>query len=662
MRGFSRAVDSGNFKPKRAEGGPISRMEIDMKSIAGVFHPVEDRTESVRGVGSSLFANRRCVRMYVTVAALLCAALGAVHPAAAQLRESSGSASASSPAYTSIVVFGDSLSDTGNDALLSSSLYGVSAQVPGPATGYTNGRFTDGTDTVPATRNYNGVWVEQLAAKLTAHPVVMNSLAGGTNYAYGFATTDVGTSVFAYGPYDALQFSVNNMGLQMSTYMGTHPTINSSVLFVVWGGANDLINATSSSDIVNAAARDVALVQQLISAGATDIVVPNLPPLGLVPRFNGSPTTSVPATGAAQGFDQALAAGLAGLAAANPGKTLHIFSLDVYTLFNTIVGPPVMSGFANVTASSQGNSAINPDTYLFWDDLHPTTFGHSLIANAAYTLIGTPVTTATAVTSSNADANLNAAVTLTAAVTATSGTPMGTVTFTDGSTVLGSGLVTGNSTTASVSLSTSSLAAGTHNIVASYAGVNGYVSSNSAAFSEVIVAPTFTASVAPNSMTLARGGIGATTLTLTPAGGYTGNFLITCGTLPAHFSCTPAKASLTVVDATSVATAVTISTDVATAAVDPHHPGGGTAPVLFALAGLPLWGLVSFKRRQRKGKRGLPLLALALLLCCAGVGLTGCAGDSKANDAVDGTYTIPLVVTPATGSATTVNLTVVVDQ
>jgi outer membrane lipase/esterase len=115
-------------------------------------------------------------------------------------------------AYTSVVVFGDSLSDTGNDATLSAAKYTVNGQVPGPATDYTNGRFTDGTDTVPAAHNYNGVWVEQLATMLAAHPPVTNSLAGGTNYAYGFGTTDVGTTVFTYGPGNALSFVVNNIG------------------------------------------------------------------------------------------------------------------------------------------------------------------------------------------------------------------------------------------------------------------------------------------------------------------------------------------------------------------------------------------------------------------------------------------------------------------
>ena len=133
-------------------------------------------------------------------------------------------------AYTSIVVIGDSLSDTGNDAFQSNAKYGFAAQVPGPLTGYTNGRFTDGTDTLPAARNYTGVWVEQLAAQLTAKPAVTASLLGGRNYAYGFATTNTGTTPFTYGPGNALSFTVNNMGQQLQDYLATNPTINNSTL------------------------------------------------------------------------------------------------------------------------------------------------------------------------------------------------------------------------------------------------------------------------------------------------------------------------------------------------------------------------------------------------------------------------------------------------
>jgi len=54
--------------------------------------------------------------------------------------------------YTSIVIFGDSLSDTGNDAYLSHHKYGV--RIPGPYADYTDGRFTDGDDTIPVARKY----------------------------------------------------------------------------------------------------------------------------------------------------------------------------------------------------------------------------------------------------------------------------------------------------------------------------------------------------------------------------------------------------------------------------------------------------------------------------------------------------------------------------
>jgi phospholipase/lecithinase/hemolysin len=36
----------------------------------------------------------------------------------------------------------------------------------------------------------------------------------------------------------------------------------------------------------------------------------------------------------------------------------------------------------NVTASSQG-APVNPDLFLFWDDIHPTTHGHNIVAMSA---------------------------------------------------------------------------------------------------------------------------------------------------------------------------------------------------------------------------------------------------------------------------------------
>ena len=101
--------------------------------------------------------------------------------------------------YTSIVVFGDSLSDTGNVADLTQAKYGF--RLPSPAFDYTDGRFTDGADTEPAARNFFGVWIEQLAATLPSKPVIKASLDGGTDYAYGFATTGGGTGRLHLRPF-----------------------------------------------------------------------------------------------------------------------------------------------------------------------------------------------------------------------------------------------------------------------------------------------------------------------------------------------------------------------------------------------------------------------------------------------------------------------------
>jgi len=288
------------------------------------------------------------------------------------------------PDYKSIVVFGDSLSDTGNVADLTQAKYGI--RIPGPDADYTDGRFTDGADTDPAAETYFGVWIEQLAATFPSKPKIKASLDGGTDYAYGFAFTGTDTSVFSFGPSDSLSVNVNNIGQQVTNYLATHPKIDDKTLFVIWGGANDLLNATSDDDVIDAGINQAIHIQRLIDAGATQFIVPNLPPLGLVPRLNGSPTTSVPATEAAELYNEVLAGGIAVVRDFNRRKNINLAQLDVFALFNQIVADPAEYALVNVTTSSQA-AAVDPDTYLFWDGLHPTTRGHNILAIAAGKLL-----------------------------------------------------------------------------------------------------------------------------------------------------------------------------------------------------------------------------------------------------------------------------------
>lgn len=320
---------------------------------------------------SSLQRNQRTASLRGTMllAGLLFALLAATH----------------AQQYTSIVVFGDSLSDIGNVADLTQAKYGI--RIPGPIADYTDGRFTDGFDTIPPARSYEGVWVEQLAALLKSKPPVSASLDGGTDYAYGFATTGPGTGLFTFGPSDSLFVYVDNVGQQITDYLATHPKIDDKTLFVVWGGAIDVLYATSTNDVVQAALRQSANVQRLIHAGATSFLVLNLPPLGDTPRLNGSTSTSVPANQASALYNATLNAGLTVVSLFDPLKHVEIERLDVFRLFNAVLASPATYGLSNVTGMSQGDYLVDPDTFLFWDDLHPTTHGHEILALAALRLV-----------------------------------------------------------------------------------------------------------------------------------------------------------------------------------------------------------------------------------------------------------------------------------
>jgi phospholipase/lecithinase/hemolysin len=297
-------------------------------------------------------------------------------------------------AYSTIVVFGDSLSDTGNVLHLSlNNPFGipVPAYVPLFGEDYTYGRFTDGPDTVPYGRKHFGVWIEQLAAILPGQPLVINSLDHGTNYAYGYATTANGTSTLSFGGGDSVQ--IEDIGQQITDYLATNPQIDNHTLFVVWGGAIDLLGALSASspnDVFEAAAHQTLNIRRLIQAGATQFLVPNLPPLGLVPRLNGSPATSLPANAASLLFNSYLAIGVAILKDSYPRRHLTFYQLDVFNLFLRVVASPGSYSLTNVKDSADNlpqPQYANPDTYLFWDDLHPTTTGHYILASAALDLL-----------------------------------------------------------------------------------------------------------------------------------------------------------------------------------------------------------------------------------------------------------------------------------
>jgi phospholipase/lecithinase/hemolysin len=280
---------------------------------------------------------------------------------------------ASASTISEFIVFGDSLSDNGNAYI------GTGGAIPAPPA-YTTGRFTDGPDSVPSTQ-IQGVWVEQLAAMMGV-PVPQPFLLGGTNYAVGGSDTGFGT---APSP---------GMEAEVATFLSSSSKpVPSSALYILWGGSGDLLGATTPADVLAAEPTAIANltgeIDTLAAAGARDFLWLDLPPLGQIPRHLDSPLHNAEQTASAQFRTDWLSA-IATLETANP--QIKITGLDVFSLYNQIAADPAAFGLTNVTGSAQGQD-VNPNDYLFWDDEHPTTVGHGILAKAAYAeLVPEPAT------------------------------------------------------------------------------------------------------------------------------------------------------------------------------------------------------------------------------------------------------------------------------
>ncbi len=264
---------------------------------------------------------------------------------------------------TGIVSFGDSLSDVGNDFIASKGTQ------PAPTADYYQGRFTNG-----------GNWLDFLAHDLgVAAPVA--SLAGGSDYAFGGASTGSGTTTYAPGE------QVPNVDSQIAMYLSTH-TPTASQLFTIWAGANNLLIGNQSNPTVPA--QDIAKeITTLAAAGAKQFLIPNLPLFGEIPASTGLSSAQRQALDAwSVGFNQTLQAEAASLQK-SLGVQIHV--ADVQGLFQSVLANPGSYGFTNVTGSAI-NSSLTGNGYLFWDAEHPTTAADALLGELGAQSVPEPST------------------------------------------------------------------------------------------------------------------------------------------------------------------------------------------------------------------------------------------------------------------------------
>ncbi len=256
-----------------------------------------------------------------------------------------------------MVVFGDSLSDNGN-------LYTV-IHLPVPPM-YDLGRSTDGPTTYPAS-SISGLWEEQLAPSLGL-AVPQPDLVNTVNLNFAFAGAETGALAnSASGPY--------GMAAQVQRYLDEKPANVATALHLFWGGTNDVFDYADPLSAEKTAVENISnQIDSIAQAGGRYFVWLNLFPLELTPRGAGSAAIKEACANFATDMPQAIAS----LQASHPG--INIIPVDVYSLFKQITQAPAEYGFTNVTTQSQ-SFAVNPDQYVFWDYLHPTTKVHQVIAN-----------------------------------------------------------------------------------------------------------------------------------------------------------------------------------------------------------------------------------------------------------------------------------------
>src|SRR5882757_2920145 len=272
---------------------------------------------------------------------------------------------------TQVVAFGDSLSDAGNASIAT---FGT---IPGPgyATRIIPGvPFPVGYFTNPQSgTGPSDLWIDQFAAKLgVADPSPALAPLGGSNYAVGSALT--GSANLA------------DMQNQVNLFLATHPgTASPTALYTLWGGSNDIFAAQNP---VTAADNIAAQIKELAADGGLNFLWFNLPSLGETPSLSGIPAAAAAANLASQAFDQEWALQVANL----DSLGINVIGVNIDTLFNDILANPAAFGFNNVVAACNATPGCDPNTFLYWDSEHPTTYADSLVANLAFQdAFGAPV-------------------------------------------------------------------------------------------------------------------------------------------------------------------------------------------------------------------------------------------------------------------------------
>ncbi len=374
---------------------------------------------------------------------------------------------------------------------------------PNKTAAFTTSALTGGSHTITATYVGDANYATSTSAALTQ---VVNTIATTTSVVSSLNPSTSGASV-TFTATVATQGTIAPTGnvsfFDGATLLGsTAITATKTAAFTTSAltTGSHTITATYAGDTNYVTSTSAALTQVVNAAATTTVVTSSLnpSPTGGSVTFTATVTTpgTITPTGNVSFYDGATLLGSTAITAARTAA---------FTTSTLAIGSHI------ITATYAGDTNYVTST------------------SAALTQVVGAVVTTTAVTSSLNPAVVGQSVTFTATVsTAGTLTPTGNINFLDGATVLGSIAITANKTAA---YTTSALALGSHTITATYVGDTNYVTSTSAAVTQVVNKAVTTAALTSsvNPSTPGQSVTFTATLASTTAGTETGTVVFNDG-------------------------------------------------------------------------------------------------------------------------------------
>lgn len=323
----------------------------------------------------------------------------AVLAASLAIASSCGQALAQPRGTDRLVIFGSSLSDTGNAFVLLSDQgnpnCGARLNMP-PYDQLDDLLVPDGPYAKGGHHFTNGpVWAEGLARYLAlagnARPALRSGGKEASNYAVGGAR--------------AVPFPCRfNLPDQVAAYLAAFPQTSPQALVTLEIGGNDvrdaLVAAASGQNpapyVQNALLSLANSIATLYAHGARRFLLLDVPNLARAPSVRMLDQQVPGAAAAASQLSQAFNAGFADVVQYAKGLGgADARMLDIYGLLEEVMASPGTYGFTNttdacVTPNVPPFQCTDPDAYVFWDGVHPTQALHALIAQRAIALTSAP--------------------------------------------------------------------------------------------------------------------------------------------------------------------------------------------------------------------------------------------------------------------------------